>query len=403
MTVLVQKFGGTSLQSQESISKVISHIKYAVERQYKLVVVVSALGRSPDPYATDTLLSLLGGSVPFQNKREMDLLMSCGETIASIVLSNELQKNHMNSTALTGGQAGITTTAEFTQAEIKGVDTTRLEKELNNFDVVIVAGFQGQTTDGEITTIGRGGSDTTAAALGVALNAENVEIFTDVNGIMTADPRVAESARPLKNVTYSDCCNLANQGAKVIHPRAVEIVGEASVPLHVRCTYAEESGTLVTDSNPDQSITGIAHKSGLTHIKIAVEKNRRRFQGDVFKEFLAAGIDVDLAAISPTGLLFTIPGINTETAIGLLKNMECKPQVIENCAKVSVVGNSLSEAPATSEIAEKLAEKDIQIIQSATSHTTIGILIHEMDLIKTVNLLHDTFQLSQPLESVVTK
>ncbi|MFB4168487.1 aspartate kinase [Virgibacillus sp. JSM 102003] len=401
MTVLVQKFGGTSLQSQESISKVISHIKYAVERQHKLVVVVSALGRSPDPYATDTLLSLAGESVPLQSEREMDLLMSCGETIASIVLSNELQKNHINSTALTGGQAGITTTAEFTQAQIKSVDTTRLEKDLNHFDVVVVAGFQGQTTDGEITTIGRGGSDTTAAVLGVALNAEGVEIFTDVNGIMTADPRVAESARPLKNVTYSDCFNLANQGAKVIHPRAVEIAEEASISLHVRSTYAIESGTLVTNSGPDQSITGIAHKSGLIHFKIAVEKEEHR--ANVFKKMSEAGISVDFSDTSQTEILFTILNVNKQAVIGLLKNLDCKPQIIENCAKVCVVGNGLPKVPATSEIAEKLAEKGIQIIQSAASHTTIGILIHDMDLAKTVNLLHDTFQLSQPLESVVTK
>ncbi|MGP4105792.1 aspartate kinase [Virgibacillus sp. L01] len=401
MTVLVQKFGGTSLQSQESISKVISHIKNAVERQYKLVVVVSALGRSPDPYATDTLLSLVGGSVPSQNKREMDLLMSCGETIASIVLSSELQKNHINSTALTGGQAGITTTADFTQAEIESVDTTRLEKDLNNFDVVVVAGFQGQTTDGEITTIGRGGSDTTAAALGVALNAEGVEIFTDVNGIMTADPRVADSARPLKNVTYSDCCNLANQGAKVIHPRAVEIAEEASVPLHVRSTYAIENGTFITNSGSDQSITGIAHKAGLTHIKIAVE--REEHQTKVFKKLSEAGISVDFSDTSQTEILFTILNVNKQAVIVILKNLDYEPQIVENCAKVAVVGNGLPKTPATSEIARKLAEMGVQIIQSAASHTTIGILIHEMDLTKTVNLLHDTFQLSQPLESVVTK
>ncbi|SDQ20107.1 aspartate kinase [Virgibacillus salinus] len=399
MTVLVQKFGGTSLQSEESISKVISHIKYAVERQYKLVVVVSALGRQPDTYATDTLLNLVDWSVPFHNEREMDLLMSCGETIASIVLSNELQKNHINSTALTGGQAGIMTTAEFTQAEIKNVDTTRLEKELNNFDVVVVAGFQGQTTDGEITTIGRGGSDTTAAALGVALNAEKIEIFTDVNGIMTADPRIVKSARQLKRATYSDSCNLANQGAKVIHPSAVEIARVANVPLHVRSTYETKNGTLITDFGPEQSITGIAHKSALTHFKI--EKKEHRDQ--IFKKLSDTGIQVDFSAISSTGLLFTIPKANTQTAIGLIKDLGCKPpQVIENCAKVSVVGNDLLSGPIASKIADELNEKDIQILQSADSHTTIGVLIHEMDLVRAVNLLHDTLQLSQPLESGVT-
>ncbi|WP_404452674.1 aspartate kinase [Virgibacillus necropolis] len=403
MAILVQKFGGTSLQSPASISKVISHIKHAKEENYKLVVVVSALGRMPDPYATDTLLSLIDRSTPLHAKRETDLLMSCGETIASVVLSNELQNNDIQSIALTGGQAGIITTSDFTQAKIKSVNTTRLLEELDNYDVVVVAGFQGQTSTGEITTIGRGGSDTTAAAIGVALNAEKVEIFSDVNGIMTADPRMVKSARQLKIVTYTEICNLAYQGAKVVHPRAIELVMQANIPLHVRSTYSTETGTLVTNSSikeiPDQLITGIAHMSSITQIKITNREEMHRLHSEVFKVLADAGISVDFISISPTGLLFTVPEDYTQTAVDLITNLSFHPQVTKSCAKVSVVGGGMMGVPGVaSKIVQALTEKGIQILQSADSHTTIWVLIHEKDIKGAVNALHDTFQLSQVID-----
>lgn len=402
MTIVVQKFGGTSLQSQASISKVISHIQHAIEKKNKLVVVVSALGRQPNPYATDTLLSLVNNPT-FAERRELDLLMSCGETIASVVLSNELQKSQVKSIALTGAQAGILTTPEFTHAKIKSVNTTRVLNELENHDVVVVAGFQGQTSTGETTTIGRGGSDTTAAALAVALNAEKVEIFTDVNGIMTADPRMVKTARQLKIVTYTEICNLAYQGAKVVHPRAVEIVMQANIPLHVRSTYSTESGTLVTHGKikeiPDQLITGIAHLTSLTQIKIKNREEMHRLHSEVFKVMADAGISVDFINISPTGLLFTIPRVYTQSAIDLITGLGFQPQMIEQCAKVSVVGGGMMGVPGiASKIVHALTEKGIQILQSADSHTTIWVLIHEKDVSVAVNALHDTFQLSQQKE-----
>ncbi|WP_369693644.1 aspartate kinase [Lentibacillus sp. CBA3610] len=244
MQILVQKFGGTSVQTEENRHHVIRHIKNALMNDYKIAVVVSALGRKPDPYATDSLLDLVGFPKNYNSNRELDILMSCGETIASVVLSNELQKNHINATALTGAQAGFITNDDFNQAKIKEVKPDRVLDEFNNHDVIVVAGFQGQTSEGEITTIGRGGSDTTAAAMGAALNAERIEIFTDVNGIMTADPNMVSKARPLDIVTYTEISNLAYQGAKVIHPRAVEIAMQAKIPMRVRSTYVEDEGTL---------------------------------------------------------------------------------------------------------------------------------------------------------------
>lgn len=403
MSILVQKFGGTSLQSPASISKVVSHIKTAIEKKYKLVVVVSAMGRKPDPYATDTLLSLVSNGTRFTAKREMDLLMSCGETIAGVVLSNELQNNHIKAITLTGAQAGIITTSAFTKGEIKNVNTTRLLNELDNYDVVVVAGFQGQTNTGEITTIGRGGSDTTAAALGVALNAEKVEIFTDVNGIMTADPRIVKSARKLKIVTYSEICNLAYQGAKVIHPRAVEIVMKANIPLHVRSTYSLENGTLVTNAKikelPDQPITGITQMSALTQIKVKYKETTQHPVSDVIKVIGEAGISVDFSDISATDLFFAIPKVYTQTAVEQIKGLDFQPQVIENCATVSVVGSGKMDILVASKIVQALSEKGIQILQSIDSHTTICMLILEKDLMDAVNVLHDAFNLSQALES----
>src|SRR5699024_973748 len=286
MQIVVQKFGGTSVQSEESRSHVIKHVKNALMNESKIVVVVSALGRNPDPYATDTLLSLVDYPAHSSSKRELDMLMSCGEVISSVVLSNELKKNQIAATALTGPQSGFLTTDHFTKAKIKEVDPTRILKEFESHDVIVVAGFQGQTEPGDVTTIGRGGSDTTATALGAALSAEKVEIFTDVNGIMTADPRVVKQARPLDVVTYNEISNLAYQGAKVVHPRAIEIAMQAKIPLHIRSTYSDAPGTLVTSRRametgvdiPDRTITGIAHMTSITQFKIQLKEENYRHQ-----------------------------------------------------------------------------------------------------------------------------
>ncbi|MFD1037931.1 aspartate kinase [Virgibacillus byunsanensis] len=411
MHVLIQKFGGTSVQTEENRNHVIKHIKEALVKEYKLVVVVSALGRNPDPYATDTLLGMVNFPANHNSNRELDLLMSCGEIISSVVLSNELQKHHITSTALTGAQAGFVTNSEFTQAKIKEVKPERIIKELQTNDVVVVAGFQGQTENGDITTIGRGGSDTTAAALGAALQAERIEIFTDVNGIMTADPRVVESARPLDIVTYTEICNLAYQGAKVIHPRAVEIAMQAKIPMRVRSTYSLEGGTLVTSSRlqelggdiPDRLITGIAHISAITQIKVQTKEESYHLQSEVFKAMAGAGISVDFINISPTGVVYTVPEVFTQKAVHILKTLGFHPTITEKCAKVSTVGAGMTGVPGVaSRIVQALTDAEVQILQSADSHTTIWVLIHENDLKIAVNALHDVFELSNVTGSLAT-
>ncbi|GAQ16150.1 aspartokinase [Oceanobacillus picturae] len=403
MQIVVQKFGGTSVQSEENRKHVVKHIKNALMQEYKLVVVVSALGRKPDPYATDTLLGLVNYPAGKSSAREIDMLLSCGEVISSVVLSNELKKQHISSTALTGAQAGFITNDDFNQARIKAVHPERIIKELEKHDVVVVAGFQGQTEDGEITTIGRGGSDTTAAALGAALAAERIEIFTDVNGIMTADPRVVETARPLDVVTYTEICNLAYQGAKVVHPRAVEIAMQSKIPMRVRSTYSQEEGTLVTSSRVQEAgmdvterlITGIAHISSITQIRVQAKEEAYRLQSEVFKAMAESGISVDFINISPTGVAYTVPERHTEKAVHILKTLGFYPEITENCAKVSAVGAGMTGVPGVaSMIVQALTDAGVQILQSADSHTTIWVLVNNKDLKAAVNALHEVFELS---------
>lgn len=404
MQIVVHKFGGTSVQSVENRQHVIRHIKNALRDDYKLVVVVSALGRKPDPYATDTLLSLVDYPANHNSNRELDMLLSCGEIISSVVLSNELQKNHISTVALTGAQAGFITTDDFTKAKIKEVQPNRILKEFENHDVVVVAGFQGETETGDITTIGRGGSDTTASAIGAALQAKRIEIFTDVNGIMTADPRVVEKAKALDVVTYTEISNLAYQGAKVVHPRAVEIAMQAKIPMRVRSTYSEEPGTLVTSRRgmetgidiSDRLVTGIAHISSLTQITVQLKEGDYRLQSEIFKAMAEANISVDFINISPTNVIYTVPSGVSEKAVNILETLGFKPEITDNCAKVSAVGAGMTGVPGVaSKIVQALTSTGVEILQSADSHTTIWVLVREKYLSKAVNALHDVFELSE--------
>lgn len=402
MKLLVQKFGGTSVRDQESRSRAIHHVKNALNEGYKVVVIVSAMGRNGSPYATDTLLSLIDFPDTDVSLREQDLMMSCGETISSIIFSHELNGEGIPAVSLTGAQAGITTNNDFTKAKITQLNPVRIYEELKGKDVVIVAGFQGETVRGEVTTIGRGGSDTTAAALGAALQAEYIDIFTDVEGIMTADPRLVKEARSLSTITYNEICNLAYQGAKVIHPRAVEIAMYAKVPIRVRSTYSDLPGTLVTgikqekigQNISERTVTGIAHMGGLTQIKVQSKEDSSKLQSDVFKSMASANISVDFINISPSGVLYTINHIYTDKAAQILEKLGYEPEIRKGCAKVSTVGAGITGIPGvTSLIVQTLTDQGIQILQSADSHTTIWVLVKEEDLTPAVNALHKAFQL----------
>lgn len=404
MNLLIQKFGGTSVQTKENRDHVIRQIKQALDKQYKLVVVVSAIGRSPDPYATDSLLKMVDYEVTTEStKRELDMLMSCGETIASVVLSNELQQNDINATALSGAQAGLITNDEYNEAKIKHVKPERIKNELQTHDVVVVAGFQGRTKSGDITTIGRGGSDTTAAAFGAALQAEAIEIFTDVDGMMTADPRVVDSASSIDVVTYAETSNLAHHGAKVIHPRAVEIAMQAEIPIRIKSTYLEKAGgTLITSSRgqekgidiPDRLVTGIAHMDEIAQLLIKIDENDLQSQAKIFTIMEDAEISVDFINISSTYVVFTLPMEVADEAETLLLDQGFNVEVTKNCAKVSAVGAEMTGIPGVlATLTSVLIENNVQILQAADSHTTIWVLIHDKHIKKAVNALHEAFKL----------
>ncbi|MCA1294167.1 aspartate kinase [Paenibacillus sp. alder61] len=406
MRILVQKFGGTSLSSTEAREKVISHIRRELDNGYRLVVVVSAMGRKGDPYATDTLLDLIasgGGSLP---SREQDLLLSCGEIISASMLCSLLRKVSVSSVVLTGAQAGFRTDSQYGNARILDIVPTRVLEELERYDVVIVTGFQGQNQVGDFTTLGRGGSDTSATALGAALHAEMVDIYTDVDGILTADPRIVEDAKPLEYVSYAEICNMAHQGAKVIHPRAVEIAMQSGIPVRVRSTFSQSEGTLV--ANPegfkdvqigivDRYVTGIAYVANVTQIKVESSgKVADNLQLKVFKAMAENAISVDFINVTPSGAVYTVFDSDAVKARSVLEGLGYEPEILSGCAKVSVIGGGINGVPGImARIVEALTEQNIQILQSADSNTTIWVLVNKEDMVQALRALHAKFELGK--------
>ncbi|EGL16641.1 MULTISPECIES: aspartate kinase [unclassified Paenibacillus] len=403
MRIRVQKFGGTSLSTPEARKHVLEHIQAARSEDCQLVVVVSAMGRQGEPYATDTLLGLIRQNGDQLPARERDLLMCCGEWISAANLCSLIQAEGIPAVVMTGGQAGIETNDAYGNAQIVSVQPKRILEHLDRGEVVIVAGFQGQTADHEFTTLGRGGSDTSATAIGGALKAEVVDIFTDVNGILTADPRIVEDARPLTRVSYAEICNMAHNGAKVIHPRAVEVAMQANVPVRVRSTFSKEEGTLVTNPDSlygaekrveDRHVTGIAHFGNITQIQVPAAEGQYDLQLQVFKTMAQHSISVDFINVNPSGVVYTVFDHVAEKALELLRGLGYKPTSLSGCAKVSVIGGGMNGVPGVmAKIVEALTEENIRILQSADSNTTIWCLVHGEDMVSAVRALHKSFQL----------
>lgn len=402
MRILVQKFGGTSLSTRQARSEAARHIARALEEGYAVVVVVSAMGRYGDPYATDSLLDLIrqnGGSLP---RRETDLLLSCGELIAASVMCSLLSSQGIPSTVMTGGQAGIQTDERHGNARIRKVNGKAIIERLKQGFTVIVTGFQGQSESGELTTLGRGGSDTTATALGAALHAEAVEIYTDVDGILTADPKIVHDAKPLAHISYAEVCNLANYGAKVIHPRAVEIAMHAQIPIHIRSTFSDSEGTWVRNGHSgkslksvtDRYVTGIAHTENITQIQVDTEGAALDLHSLVFKAMAQAEISVDFINVNPSSIVYTVHDRDAARAVDILGELGIKPRCKSSCAKVAVIGGGINGVPGImSAIVSALAERQIAILQSADSNTTIWVLINRTDMESALRALHETFGL----------
>jgi aspartate kinase len=406
LRILVQKFGGTSLATTELRSRVCDIIAATQQADFVPVVVVSAMGRESAAYATDTLLNLIKEVNPDPLPRELDILLSCGETICGVLLANQLTAQGIKARFLTGEQAGIVTDGNYGNAHIRYVNPQRIIECLEDGLVAVVAGFQGVGQNGDLTTLGRGGSDTTACALGVALNSEFIDIYTDVEGVMTADPRVVENARLLDSINYNEIYQLARDGAKVVHPRAIEIAMQKGIPLRIRSTFSDSMGTMVSNqidkiNEPckiisDRLITGITYTSNIAQIKIntmGVEK-KDCIELKVFKAMAEAGVSVDFITVQPQAIMFTVSYDKASKTNEILRSLDLIPEIEFNCAKVAIVGAAMTGIPGVMyKVVEAMAENDIPILQSGDSYTNIWCLVNKKDMEKAVQALHDKFEL----------
>lgn len=392
MKILVQKFGGTSVSTPERRAVVADKIIAAKESGFSPVVVVSAMGRKNDPYSTDTLLSLAGGALTSLNKRDLDLIMCCGEIISTVVMAQELCSRGFKAMALTGGNAGIITDKAYGSAEIIKVEGEKLIKLLSDGIIPVVAGFQGVTDQGDMATIGRGGSDVTAAVLGGALKAECVEIYTDVDGVMTADPRIVPEAQLIDQITYDVVFQLADEGAKVIHPRAVEYAMRSGVPLVVKNTLSDSAGTMVSSGYqiPSKPLTAITSLKDRTQFTINTEN--WSFEKDVLTLLSENNISIDLINIFPDKDIFTIDSKDSDKAEEVLRAVSAEYKLLKGCSKVSIHDTSMRGVPGfMAKILKALSDGGIKVLQTADSHSTIWCLVSEKDSDRAVQLLHKAF------------
>lgn len=402
MKIIVQKFGGTSVSSEENRKKVIEKVKIAINEGYSPVIVVSAMGRKGEPYATDTLLSLISENFKCKNKLAQDLLMCCGETISSVVMSNDLYEEGIEAVPLTGGQAGIFTDNNFTDAKCINVEPKRILDIISQGRVPIITGFQGISESGYVTTLGRGGSDTSASLLGVALNAEMIEIYTDVDGIMTADPRIVKDAYLIDVISYSEVFQLADQGAKVIHPKAVEIAMEGNIPLLIKNTMSDCKGTLINnfgDRKHKRIMSSITSQSDRVQISISKDINKENNKYNNILELLAVNkISLDLINIFPDKQIFTINKEDKDILENILKKSNLNFNIIEDCSKVAVIGSGMKGIPGVmAKIIKSLSDNKIEVLQTADSHMTIWCLVHSKDAINAINILHKAFSIGDDI------
>lgn len=394
MDIVVQKFGGTSVSSENNRILVTKKIKKAIKDGYKPVVVVSAMGRKGSPYATDTLLSLVSEEFKINNPRALDLLLSCGETLSTVVMCNDLLREGVEAVPLMGGEAGIRTDNNFNNASILDVNPKNVLKILEQGKVPIVAGFQGISEEGSITTIGRGGSDVTGAILGAALKAKEVQIYTDVDGIMTADPRIVSKASLIECISYDEVFQFADQGAKVIHPRAVEISRKYNIPLVIKNTLSDCEGTIISSYGEDNEriITGITHMSN--RVQIRINGGSKEHCNNIFHILAENEISIDLISVFINDKIFTISEVDLDKFKNIAANYEIDYQYTENCSKISIIGSKMRGIPGVmSRILKALEEGNIDILQTADSHTTIWCLVESNKVKDAINLLHNEFKL----------
>ncbi|MBS1722230.1 MAG: aspartate kinase [Armatimonadetes bacterium] len=444
MKIRVMKFGGTSVQTKEARHTAALKVISAKEQGFAPVVVVSAIGRKGEPYATDTLIGLLRDIDPAvePDPRELDLLMACGEILSSAIFAHTLKTLGQPAISLRGGQAGIRTDGCYGNARILGINPLGLMEALKRGLIPVVCGFQGVWVQGrlpgaELTTLGRGGSDTTASGLGAALRAERVEIYTDVDGVKTADPRMVSGAPTLRQVTYDEVAEVAHLGAKVVHPRAAEIAMRFDIPLWVKNTFSEDPGTEIVprDSFPGRRVTGVTHSGKLVYVQASLEPvstaHRVEFAARVYETLAKHSINLHMINLSPDGIGFAVsreqyPNLvdvfdglvvpighdaiyvfqaGESTSKGAASQMELlKPlgdpvkvalQVTEGCTMVSLVGYDYMQQPGVFfDVLCRFHDAQIPVLQTSDSDFSLSCLIPESELSKAVRLLHDGFGLA---------
>lgn len=410
--IVVQKFGGRSVGTEQARRLAAERVARARQAGEFPVVVVSAIGRKGEPYATDTLLDQLERvEEGVENSpRDRDLLMACGEIISTVIMAQTLKAMGLRSIALTGGQAGILTDFKYGDAQIVDIDPSYILKLFyeQEYDAVVVAGFQGITepepggVHGAITTLGRGGSDTTASALGVALKAERVEIYTHVDGVMTADPDRVPGARTLPIVTYEEVAEMAHQGAKVLHPRAAEIAMMHQIPLWVKSSFVDSPGTRVAalaEVQPPskRGVTGVATLTDLAYFTLRpVEPEERAAVCErVFNALGEAQVPMTLTSLGPRSVSFIVSGAQSARTSALLDELGLSNEQVDGCEMVSVVALGMWDVPGfLHDVARALYDRGIDVLQMADSEGSVSCLVRKLDGTAALGALHDAFELA---------
>jgi aspartate kinase len=414
--LVVQKYGGSSVADAERIKRVAERI-VATRRagDNDVVVVVSAMGDT-----TDELRDLAEQVAPLPGGRELDMLLTAGERISMALLAMAIGSLGYEARSFTGSQAGVITTSAHGKARIIDITPSRIQQAIDEGSIAIVAGFQGVSQDTkDITTLGRGASDTTAVALAAALGADVCEIYTDVDGVFTADPRIVPNARRLETVTYEEMLEMAACGAKVLHLRCVEYGRRYGVKVHVRSSYSQLPGTLVTGSTEDLSveqaiISGVAHDRGEAKITVVAVPDRPGEAAAIFRALADAEINIDMivqnvsaAATSRTDISFTLPKDDGHLAMSTLSKVQEKVGFNdllydEHVGKVSLIGAGMRSHPGVSAtFFGALADAGINVELISTSEIRISVVVRDGDLDAAVRALHDSFELGGDVDAVV--
>ncbi len=402
MALLVHKYGGTSVGTVERIHRVADKVAKAKEEGHRLVVVLSAMSGE-----TDRLITLAHEVTKHPDEREMDLLLSTGERVTIALLAMELRGRGIDARSFTGRQVGIITDSAHTKARIARVAADRIREALKQGVIPIVAGFQGINEQSDVTTLGRGGSDLTAVALAAALKADRCVIYTDVDGIYTADPNVVPAARRLDRISYEEMLELASLGAKVLQSRSVEFAAKFNVPLEVQSSFTEGKGTLVVKEDADMeqvsvsSVTGDRHQAKVTIVGVP---DRPGIAARIFGPIAEANVIVDMiiqnvSQASLTDMSFTIPRADLPKAASLVKriarDIDAKSvAVTESIAKVSLVGVGMrTHSGVAAKMFEVLSKEGINIMMISTSEIKISCVIEEKHLQQAMRALHKAFGL----------